>query len=114
MNPNRLLPTTLMCLLLLAGCAATAPPAAQHAAAAPDNAAQGIAMLERVSWGVNGGSVRQLQKEGWGAYLQAQLHPGKTSLPPAVQATQTEIKKSPRARRVQEPSLKGQAWVSSP
>ena len=86
MNPNRLLPTTLMCLLLLAGCAATAPPAAQHAAAAPDNAAQGIAMLERVSWGVNGGSVRQLQKEGWGAYLQAQLHPGKTSLPPAVQA----------------------------
>ena len=68
MNPNRLLPTTLMCLLLLAGCAATAPPAAQHAAA-PDNAAQGIAMLERVSWGVNGGSVRQLQKEGWSAYL---------------------------------------------
>ncbi|WP_298409123.1 DUF1800 domain-containing protein [Janthinobacterium sp.] len=86
MNPNRLLPTTLMCLLLLAGCAATAPPAAQHAAAAPDNAAQGIAMLERVSWGVNGGSVRQLQKEGWSAYLRAQLHPGKTSLPPAVQA----------------------------
>ena len=86
MNLNRLLPTTLMCLLLLAGCAATVPPAAQHAAAAPDNAAQGIAMLERVSWGVNGDSVRQLQKEGWNAYLQAQLHPGKTRLPPAVQA----------------------------
>ncbi|WP_219135709.1 DUF1800 domain-containing protein [Janthinobacterium sp. UMAB-60] len=86
MTPKQLLPTTLMCLLLLAGCAATAPPAAQHAAAAPDNAAQGIAMLERASWGVNGGSVRQLQKEGWSAYLQAQLHPGKISLPPAVQA----------------------------
>ncbi len=37
-------------------------------------------MLERVSWGVNGGSVRQVQKEGWNAYLQAQLHPGKASL----------------------------------
>ena len=86
MSPNRLLPTTLICLLLLAGCAATAPPAAQHATAAPDNAAQGIAMLERVSWGVNGGSVRQLQKEGWNAWLQAQLHPGKASLPPVVQA----------------------------
>src|SRR5450830_421949 len=86
MTPKQLLPTTLMSLLLLTGCAATAPPAAQHAVAAPDNAAQGIAMLERVSWGVNGGSVRQLQKEGWSAYLQAQLHPGKTSLPPSVQA----------------------------
>ncbi len=86
MTPNRLLPTTLMSLLLLAGCAATAPPAAQHAVAAPDNAAQGIAMLERVSWGINGGSVRQVQEKGWNAWLQAQLHPGKASLPPAVQA----------------------------
>lgn len=86
MTPNRLLPTTLMSLLLLAGCAATAPPAAQHAVAAPDNAAQGIAMLERVSWGINGSSVRQVQEKGWNAWLQAQLHPGKASLPPAVQA----------------------------
>lgn len=31
-------------------------------------------MLERVSWGVNGGSVRQVQAQGWNAYLQAQLH----------------------------------------
>ncbi|APA69443.1 DUF1800 domain-containing protein [Janthinobacterium sp. 1_2014MBL_MicDiv] len=77
---HRLLPTTVISLLLLAGCAATAP------VAPPEHAAQGIAMLERASWGVNAGSVRQLQKEGWPRYLQGQLHPGKASLPPAIQA----------------------------
>lgn len=84
MTPNRLLPTVLMSLLL-AGCTATQP-AAQADHRAPASAAQDIAMLQRVSWGVNGGSVRQLQQQGWNAWLQAQLHPGKASLPPAVQA----------------------------
>ncbi|QKY08052.1 DUF1800 domain-containing protein [Janthinobacterium lividum] len=85
MTPNRLLPTTLISLLLLAGCAATEP-AVQAGHRAQTSSAQDIAMLERVSWGVNGGSVRQVQVQGWNAYLQAQLHPGKAALPPAIAA----------------------------
>lgn len=54
MTPNRLLPTTLISLLLLAGCAATGP-AVQPGHRAQTSSAQDIAMLERVSWGVNGG-----------------------------------------------------------
>ncbi|KAB0331949.1 DUF1800 domain-containing protein [Janthinobacterium sp. PLB04] len=85
MTPHRLLPTTLISLLLLAGCAATEP-AVQAGHRAQTSSAQDIAMLERVSWGVNGGSVRQVQVQGWNAYLQAQLHPGKAALPPAIAA----------------------------
>ena len=85
MPPNRLLPTALMSVLLLAGCAATEP-AVQAGHRAPASAAQDIAMLDRVSWGVSGGSVRQLRQQGWNAWLQAQLHPRKSALPPAVQA----------------------------
>ena len=85
MPPNRLLPTALMSVLLLAGCAATEP-AVQAGHRAPASAAQDIAMLDRVSWGVSRGSVRQLQQQGWNAWLQAQLHPRKSALPPAVQA----------------------------
>ncbi|QKY02497.1 DUF1800 domain-containing protein [Janthinobacterium lividum] len=85
MTPNRLLPTTLISLLLLAGCAATEP-AVQAGHRAQTSSAQDIAMLERVSWGVSGGSVRQVQVQGWNAYLQAQLHPGKATLPPAIAA----------------------------
>ncbi|MDZ5635072.1 DUF1800 domain-containing protein [Janthinobacterium sp. GMG1] len=85
MTPHRFLPTTLISLLLLAGCAATGP-AVQSDHRAQTSSTQDVAMLERVSWGVNGGSVRQVQDKGWNAWLQAQLHPGKASLPPAVQA----------------------------
>ncbi|PHV25662.1 hypothetical protein CSQ93_23205 [Janthinobacterium sp. BJB426] len=85
MTPHRFLPPTLISLLLLAGCAATGP-AVQSDHRAQTSSTQDIAMLERVSWGVNGGSVRQVQDKGWNAWLQAQLHPGKASLPPAVQA----------------------------
>ncbi|MEG0883612.1 MAG: DUF1800 family protein, partial [Janthinobacterium sp.] len=85
MTPHRLLPTTLLSLFLLAGCAATGP-AVQPDHRAQASPAQDVAMLERVSWGVNGGSVRQLQAQGWNAWLQAQLHPGKAVLPPAISA----------------------------
>ncbi|MEG1117704.1 MAG: DUF1800 domain-containing protein, partial [Janthinobacterium sp.] len=85
MTPRRILPTTLISLLLLAGCAATGP-AVQADHRAQTSSAQDIALLERVSWGVNAGSARQVQAQGWQRYLQAQLHPGKASLPPAVQA----------------------------
>ncbi|KAB8046166.1 DUF1800 family protein [Janthinobacterium rivuli] len=90
MTPPRLLPTTLLSLFLLAGCAATGPAVQSdhraQASPAQTSSAQDVAMLERVSWGVNGGSVRQLQAQGWNAWLQAQLHPGKAVLPPAISA----------------------------
>jgi uncharacterized protein (DUF1800 family) len=85
MTPHRLLPTTLISLLLLAGCAATGA-GVQTDHPAQTSPAQDVAMLERVSWGVNGGSVRQVQAQGWHAWLQAQLHPGKAALPPAIAA----------------------------
>jgi hypothetical protein len=87
MTANRLLPTTLISLLLLAGCAFAMAARWRLPAmrAAPDNAAQGIAMLERVSWGVNGGSARQLR--GRLAALPAgAIASRKASLPPAIQA----------------------------
>ena len=86
MLPKPLLTSAVLTLSLslLAGCASTR--SATAPANPPDNAAQGVAMLERISWGVNGPSVRQLQADGWQRYLQEQLHPGKASLPPAVQA----------------------------
>ena len=73
-----LLPTTLLAFALLTGCASTA--------VRTDNPAQALAMQQRISWGVNAGSARQLQQQGWDRYLQAQLHPGKAVLPPAIQA----------------------------
>ena len=82
MTPHRLLPTALLAALCLAGCAAPKSGPAVQAG----HSAQELAMLERISWGVNGGSARQLQQEGWQRYLQGQLHPGKASLPPAIQA----------------------------
>jgi hypothetical protein len=86
MTANRLLPTTLISLLLLAGCAATERAGAcRRCAPRPDNAAQGIAMLERVSWGVNGGSARQLQRKAGSATCRHNCI-RKASLPPAIQA----------------------------
>lgn len=73
-----LLPTTLLAFALLTGCASTA--------VRTDNPAQALAMQQRITWGVNAGSARQLQQQGWERYLQAQLHPGKAVLPPAIQA----------------------------
>ena len=73
-----LLPTTLLAFALMSGCASTA--------VRTDNPAQALAMQQRITWGVNAGSARQLQQQGWDRYLQAQLHPGKAVLPPAIQA----------------------------
>lgn len=73
-----LLTTTVLAFALLGGCASTT--------VQPDNPAQALAMQQRVSWGINAGSVRQLRQQGWDGYLQGQLHPGKAVLPPAIQA----------------------------
>ncbi|HAT33254.1 MAG TPA: DUF1800 domain-containing protein [Janthinobacterium sp.] len=81
-NTSRL-PAAGLLVAALAGCATSAPPAAAPGAP-PSNA--NIAMLERVSWGVNASSVKQLQAQGWDAYLAGQLHPGPAALPAAVKA----------------------------
>ncbi|WP_242404565.1 DUF1800 domain-containing protein [Janthinobacterium agaricidamnosum] len=45
-----------------------------------------VALLERVSWGVDAASVQQLATQGRERYLASQLHPGPQRLPPAVRA----------------------------
>ncbi|MDC8760038.1 DUF1800 domain-containing protein [Janthinobacterium fluminis] len=64
----------------LAGCAAAPPTPAAPASA------ETLALLARVSWGVNSASLRQLQAQGWDRYLDGQLHPPAARLPAAVQA----------------------------
>ncbi|OYO25778.1 DUF1800 domain-containing protein [Janthinobacterium sp. PC23-8] len=80
----------LMIILLagavLGGCASTTEPVPSAQSAQPTSPAQALAMQQRISWGISAGSVRQLQQQGWDRYLQAQLHPGKAVLPPAIQA----------------------------
>ena len=76
--------TILLAGALLGGCASTATQTAQSVHA--DNPAQALAMQQRITWGINAGSVSQLRQQGWERYLQAQLHPGKAVLPPAIQA----------------------------
>lgn len=71
--------TILLACAVLGGCASTTVQPEQP------SAAQALAMQQRVSWGINAGSVRQLQQQGWDRYLQVQLHPGKAVLPPAIQ-----------------------------
>lgn len=66
---------------LLAACGATPPSADQPG----DTAA--LAMLNRISWGLNASTVRAMQALGWPSYLDGQLHPRAQALPAAVQAS---------------------------
>ena len=70
--------------LALAGCATDALNGQQGAAVPADT----IALLQRVSWGVNASTLRQVQAQGWARYLDGQLHPrsAPAPLPAAVQA----------------------------
>ena len=72
--------TILLAGAVLGGCASTTVQPEQPPIA------QALAMQQRVTWGINAGSVGQLRQQGWDRYLQAQLHPGKAVLPPAIQA----------------------------
>lgn len=67
---------------LLGACAApqSTRPADRTASAAT------LAQLERVSWGVNASTLRQVQAQGWDAWLAGQLHPQPAVLPAPVQA----------------------------
>lgn len=74
---------------LLAGCAADAPPrgASATSAGAVAAAAPGtVALLERVTWGVDSATIEQVARQGRERYLAGQLHPGPAVLPPGVQA----------------------------
>jgi len=64
--------------LLLTGCATALPGQAE---------AGDLALLNRLTWGLDSAALAALQRQGRRDYLQAQLHPPQhTLLPPAVQA----------------------------
>jgi uncharacterized protein (DUF1800 family) len=70
---------------LLAGCAST--PSATPAGPRAGSDAADLALLNRVTWGVDSAGVRELTRQSRRDYLQAQLHPSATPrLPPGVQA----------------------------
>jgi uncharacterized protein (DUF1800 family) len=68
-------------LLLLAGCASTTP-----APPAPTDPVALNRALNRISWGVNTSTYQQVEKIGYQAWLDQQLHPGPAVLPAAAQA----------------------------
>ncbi|WGG52495.1 DUF1800 domain-containing protein [Rugamonas sp. DEMB1] len=68
---------------LLAGCAVQTPASGPELAFAPT---QTIAVLNRVTWGVNDSTVKRAGAAGLGGYLQGQLHPGAERLPAAIEA----------------------------
>ncbi|WP_084637421.1 DUF1800 domain-containing protein [Paludibacterium yongneupense] len=73
-------PSTLLILLATALCACATPPR-------PLPAADTFAFANRLSWGANSASLRQLETEGADAYLGHQLRPSPDAeLPPAVQS----------------------------
>lgn len=77
-NPRRWLATTAVCIVL-AGCV-SAPDLAP-----PDPVAR-LRWLDRLTWGASPEAERQLEREGPGRWLQAQLHPEPARLPAAAQA----------------------------
>ena len=73
------------CILFLAtGCAA--PTSGPIGPTSAPMASSSIAVLNRVTWGVNYSTVQQAAGIGIERYLERQLSPGTAQLPPAVQA----------------------------
>ncbi|WP_166304141.1 DUF1800 domain-containing protein [Bradyrhizobium sp. 2S1] len=60
--------------------------ACRQPAQAAELAAQDVALLDRLSWGVNASSAAHLREVGVERWLQEQLHPANVALPPAVRA----------------------------
>lgn len=80
--------------LSLAGCAST-PDTRPGPAASP---AQALALVNRLTWGVNGTVARAVAEQGVPAYVEGQLHPARDGdLPPEIAARIAEL------RIVQEP-----------
>lgn len=101
----------LVAAMMLAACVSqpTTPPAAAPLAqlSATDPATQ-LLWLDRVGWGANTASVRQLAHEGLPRWLEQQLHPGPDQLPAAAQAqmdgmtiTQTPVEQLARSLEAQ-------------
>ncbi len=65
-------------------------------ARAAELAAQDIALLDRLTWGVNASSAAHLHEVGVERWLQEQLHPANTALPAAVH---TQIEAMPDVHR---------------
>ncbi|MDD5332349.1 MAG: DUF1800 domain-containing protein [Rhodoferax sp.] len=85
-----ILPLACGLLGLLAGCAAPSP--GSGARVTPEDRpsllgpSEVVKVLNRVTWGVNLSATRQVDALGLQRYLDQQLHPGPTLLPPPVQA----------------------------
>jgi uncharacterized protein (DUF1800 family) len=73
---------------LFAGCASTSPASSSRPAASAGLDANDLALINRVTWGVDTAAVREYARLSRRDYLQAQLHPTSSMprLPPSVQA----------------------------
>ncbi len=72
-------------VLALGSCAMPSGRGPLPKVAAPDEATQ-LRWLDRVSWGADTASAKQLAHEGLPAWLRDQLHPAPAALPPEAQA----------------------------
>ena len=84
MKTLRTTAAALLCALLLASCASPPERAAVPQVAAPSADVQRL-WLDRVGWGASAGSAQQLADVGLPVWLQQQLHPSATVMPPAAQ-----------------------------
>src|SRR4051794_13202819 len=85
LQPSRAVPwSVLACgLAVLAGCAT---PAGDTDHPAIQIQADPVAVLNRVTWGVNASTLRQADAAGLASYLEHQLHPAVAPLPMPIQA----------------------------
>ncbi|MDP9044694.1 MAG: DUF1800 domain-containing protein [Pseudomonadota bacterium] len=81
---------------LLAGCAASLPPAARPGAAPRPVDAADLALLNRVTWGVDSAVLAQWSRGSRRDFLQAQLHPGPVERLPAAAQAQIDAQSSTR------------------
>lgn len=85
-----ILPVACGLLGLLAGCATPGTDSGTNAMPGGNLLLPGqfdaVKVLNRMTWGVNYSTVQQVDAQGLSHYLDQQLHPGPTLLPPPVQA----------------------------
>ena len=87
---SSMLAASALLLGLMAGCATAvkeaAVPVALQDKPASLRSIDVVTRLNRITWGVNDSTVRQVEKSGFDRYLEQQLHPGVGLLPAPVQA----------------------------
>ena len=87
---SSMLAASALLLGLMAGCATAVKEAAVPVALQDKptslRSIDVVTRLNRITWGVNDSTVRQVEKSGFDRYLEQQLHPGVGLLPAPVQA----------------------------